>query len=838
MSTYRAPVRDMQFVLRELADVEEIAKLPGCEVTLDVLDSILEEAAAFAAGVLDPLNRIADKEGCTFADGTVTTPKGFKEAYKKFADAGWIGLPVPDEYGGQGLPQVLLGPTLEMWNAANIGFANGPLLNQGAIEAIELKGSDEQKRRFIPNLVSGKWTGTMCLTEPQAGSDIAQVRTKAVPDGEHYRLTGQKIFITFGEHDMAENIVHLVLARLPDAPEGTKGISLFIVPKFVVKAGGALGDANEVVCTGIEHKLGINGNPTCTMSIGEGGKGAIGYLVGEANRGLEYMFVMMNAARFSVGVQGIALADRAYQSALAYAKERVQGRDIKPGSKAPEAIVKHPDVRRMLMWQKATIEGMRALSYVTAASLDFSQRHPDEKVRKEHRAFVELMIPVVKGWCTESAIEVCSTALQVFGGMGYIEETGIAQQYRDVRIVTIYEGTTGIQSVDLIGRKLIRDMGAAATRHRKEDGTRCQGVCGERKCRCQSRRHGVERGAGDSRRRLAMDRHERDVGSAQSLRVQRSVSQALGRRGRRMADGARRASRGLQRLPRATAKAEFYRAKLATGEVLRNPRAFAESLVRASDQRGIGRRDGRHRGAIRSRSQDGRAGISVSEIHVRSVDAGEEGGTVRVITLDNPPVNALSFAYSAQLLAAIEDAEADRCGESGRSHRSQRPFQRRRRRQRFQCRDAARCKNDSRRNRGSRARNKALRRRDRRQRARRRPRALAGMRLPRGDHQAAIEGRPAGDQTRFASRRRRHAASPARNRRASGARVHPQRQETLCRGGGGTRHTRRCRRRRRRGRGDRMDDARAAATPPFRARRLHRQGHSRAGRAVRGFASA
>ncbi len=463
MSTYRAPLRDMQFALRDLAGVEEVAKLPGCEDTLDVLDSILEEAATFASGVLDPLNRVADKQGCTFDGGKVATPQGFKEAYKKFADAGWIGLPVPSEYGGQGLPQILLGPTLEMWNAANIGFANGPLLNQGAIEAIELKGSEEQKKRFIPNLVSGKWTGTMCLTEPQAGSDLAQVRTKAVPDGDRYRLTGQKIFITFGEHDMAENIVHLVLARLPDAPEGTKGISLFIVPKFLVNDDGSLGDANEVVCAGIEHKLGINGNPTCTMSIGEGGNGAIGYLVGEANRGLEYMFVMMNAARFSVGVQGIALADRAYQSALEYAKERVQGRDVKPGSKAPEAIIKHPDVRRMLMWQKATIEAMRALAYVTAASLDFAQRHPDEKTRKEHRAFVELMIPVVKGWCTENAVDLCSTALQVFGGMGYVEETGIAQQYRDVRITTIYEGTTGIQALDLIGRKLIRDMGSTAT---------------------------------------------------------------------------------------------------------------------------------------------------------------------------------------------------------------------------------------------------------------------------------------------------------------------------------------------------------------------------------------
>ena len=342
MSTYRAPLRDMNFALRELAGIDGIAALPGCEETLDVLGSVLEEAAAFASGVLDPLNRIGDKEGCTWNAGEVTTPPGFKAAYKQFAEAGWIGLPVPAEYGGQGLPQILLGPTLEMWNAANIGFANGPLLNQGAIEAIELVGSEEQKKRYIPNLVSGKWTGTMCLTEPQAGSDLAQVRARAVPDGDHHLITGTKIFITFGEHDMAENIIHLVLARLPDAPEGTKGISLFIVPKLLVNPDGSLGERNDVVCASIEHKLGINGNPTCMLNYGEKGKGAIGYLVGEANRGLEYMFIMMNAARFSVGVQGIALADRAYQSALEYAMERVQGRDLKPGSRTPEAHLQAP----------------------------------------------------------------------------------------------------------------------------------------------------------------------------------------------------------------------------------------------------------------------------------------------------------------------------------------------------------------------------------------------------------------------------------------------------------------------------------------------------------------
>lgn len=453
----------MQFVLRELAGLEEIAKLPGCEDVLDVADPILEEAATFASEVLDPINQTGDKEGCTWKDGNVTTPKGFKEAYAQFAKAGWIGLPVPPEHGGQGLPSLMLGPTLEMWNASNVGFANGPLLNQGAIEAIELVGSDEQKKLYIPKLVDGSWTGTMCLTEPQAGSDLAQVRTKAVPSGDHYLLTGQKIFITFGEHDMAENIVHLVLARLPDAPEGTKGISMFIVPKFIVNADGTLGKRNDMICAGIEHKMGINGNPTCTMNLGEAG-GAIGYLVGKPNEGLKYMFIMMNAARFSVGVQALAIADRAYQSALQYAKERVQFRDVGSRSPEPKRIIEHPDVRRMLMWMKSQIEAMRALSYVTAAALDLAHKSPDEKVRKENQAFVDLMIPVVKGWCTETAIDVCSTALQVFGGVGYVEETGIAQQYRDVRITTIYEGTTGIQALDLVGRKLAQDMGATATR--------------------------------------------------------------------------------------------------------------------------------------------------------------------------------------------------------------------------------------------------------------------------------------------------------------------------------------------------------------------------------------
>ena len=462
MAPYRAPLRDIQFVLRELAALDEISKLPGFEEAAGVAGPILEEAAAFAAGVLDPINQSGDREGCTWRDGAVITPKGFKEAYAQFARGGWIGLAVPEEFGGQGLPALLSGATLEMWNAANVGFANGPLLNQGAIEAIELIGSEEQKKAYIPKLVSGEWTGTMCLTEPQAGSDLAQVRTKAVPDGDAYRITGQKIFITFGEHDMAANIIHLVLARLPGAPEGTKGISMFIVPKVMIGSDGKLGERNDVQCAGIEHKLGLNANPTCTLNYGERG-GAIGYLIGKPNEGLKNMFIMMNAARFSVGVQGLAIADRAYQHALEYAKERVQSRDVASGSPQPRPIIEHPDVRRMLMMMKSQIEAMRALAYVTAASLDLSAKHPDPKVRQSHRAFLELMIPVVKGWCTETAVEICSTALQVFGGVGYVEETGIAQQYRDVRITTIYEGTTGIQALDLVGRKIAQDMGATAT---------------------------------------------------------------------------------------------------------------------------------------------------------------------------------------------------------------------------------------------------------------------------------------------------------------------------------------------------------------------------------------
>ena len=456
MSTYQAPIRDMHFALTELADVAAIAALPGFEDTADVVDAILDEAGNFAAEVLDPLNAPGDRAGATWTDGNVKTAPGFKQAYKQFAQAGWVGLPFPADYGGQGLPQVLSAAATEMWNAANMAFALCPLLNQGAIEALLLCGTDEQKKTYVPKLVSGEWTGTMVLTEPQAGSDLAAVRTRAVPEGDHYKISGQKIYITYGEHDYTENIIHLVLARTPNAPAGVKGISLFVVPKFLVNADGTLGARNDVQCAALEHKLGIHSSPTATLNYGEAG-GATGYLIGEENRGLEYMFIMMNLARFSIGVQGIGVADRAYQHALAYAKERTQSKDLAVKDPTPVTIINHPDVRRLLMTSKAQIEAMRGLALVLAAAMDHAHANPDPAVRAERAAFVELMTPIVKGWSTENSLEITSNALQVFGGMGFVEETGAAQYYRDARITTIYEGTTAIQANSLVGRALLRD---------------------------------------------------------------------------------------------------------------------------------------------------------------------------------------------------------------------------------------------------------------------------------------------------------------------------------------------------------------------------------------------
>src|SRR5947207_14589864 len=458
MSAYKAPLKDMKFVLTELAGLTEVAKLPGFgEATPDTVDAILEEASKFASGVLDPINYSGDQEGSKWADGNVRTPKGFREAYKQFCEGGWNALPFAPDWGGQGLPRLVSTPVQEMWKSSNMSFSLCPLLTQGAIEALLLRGSPELQKRYLPKMVEGRWTGTMNLTEPQAGSDLSLVRTKAERQGDHYLISGQKIFITYGEHDMSENIVHLVLARTPDAPEGVKGISLFVVPKFIPNQDGTPGKRNAAKCASIEHKLGIHASPTAVMVYDR----AVGYVVGEENRGLEYMFIMMNAARFAVGLEGLAIAERAFQRALAFAKERVQGRDLVQGGKSVP-IIHHPDVRRMLMLMKSQTEAMRALAYTTAAAMDDARKHPDAEARKQHQAFVDLMIPVVKGWSTETGIDVASLGVQVHGGMGFVEETGAAQYLRDARITTIYEGTTGIQAMDLVGRKIQREAGATA----------------------------------------------------------------------------------------------------------------------------------------------------------------------------------------------------------------------------------------------------------------------------------------------------------------------------------------------------------------------------------------
>lgn len=460
MSEYVAPLKDIRFVMQELAGLDQVVALPGCEeASPDVIDAILDEAAKFAGAVLSPLNRVGDREGAKWKDTVVTTSPGFKEAYRQFVDNGWNGLGCDPEFGGQGLPKLLSTAVSEMWKAANHAFSLCPMLTQGAIEALMIAGTDAQKAAYLPNLVSGEWTGTMNLTEPSAGSDLAAVRSRAEPVGDGtFRIFGQKIFITYGEHDMTDNIVHLVLARTPNAPEGVKGISLFVVPKFMLNADGTSGERNDVFCVSIEHKLGIHGSPTAVLAFGDNG-GAVGTLVGEENRGLEYMFIMMNAARFNVGLEGLGDAERAYQRAVMYAKDRVQGTEVgvRGGPKVP--IIKHPDVRRMLMSMRARIEAMRALAYVTAAAQDNAHNNPDEAARKQGQAFADLMIPVVKGWSTESAIDIASLGVQVHGGMGFIEETGAAQHLRDARITTIYEGTTAIQANDLIGRKIAREKG-------------------------------------------------------------------------------------------------------------------------------------------------------------------------------------------------------------------------------------------------------------------------------------------------------------------------------------------------------------------------------------------
>jgi alkylation response protein AidB-like acyl-CoA dehydrogenase len=461
--TYTAPMKDMLFIMEHLADIDGLAKLPGFEdATMDTAQAILEEAARFNQDVIAPLNVAGDRQPSTWRDGSVTTTPGFQEAFRQFAQGGWQGVVHPQAYGGQGLPKLVATACTEMLNAANLSFALCPLLTDGVVEALLTAGSEEQKQRYVPQLLSGAWTGTMNLTEPQAGSDLALLRARAEPQGDGtYKVFGTKIFITYGEHDLSENIVHLVLARTPGAPEGVKGISLFIVPKFIVNEDGSLGERNDVHCVSIEHKLGIKASPTAVLQYGDNG-GAIGAMIGEEGRGLEYMFVMMNAARFAVGMQGVALSDRATQQAVAYARERIQSRPVDGSSKESVPIIHHPDVKRMLLTMRALTEGARALAYVAAAAHDLAEAHPDETERARQNAFYEFMVPIVKGWSTEMSVEVASLGIQIHGGMGFIEETGAAQYYRDARILPIYEGTTAIQANDLIGRKTVRDGGAVA----------------------------------------------------------------------------------------------------------------------------------------------------------------------------------------------------------------------------------------------------------------------------------------------------------------------------------------------------------------------------------------
>jgi 3-(methylthio)propanoyl-CoA dehydrogenase len=463
MAEYVAPLKDMQFVLKHVVGLSQVNALPGWEdVTDDVVVAILEEAGKLAGEVLSPLNISGDRTGSKWKDGVVTQPAGFKDAYWQYVNAGWGNILSPAEFGGQDLPHLIATPVEEMWGAANLAFKLCPMLTQGAIEALATVGSDEIRKTFLPNMVSGKWTGTMNLTEPQAGSDLSLVRTKATPQADGtWRLKGQKIFITYGEHDYTENIIHLVLGRIEGAPEGVKGISLFVVPKFLVNKDGSLGARNDVKCVSIEHKMGIHASPTAVMAYGEK-DGAVGYLLGEANRGLEFMFIMMNAARLSVGLEGVAVAERAYQRALAWSRERLQGKPIGVPNVKTAPIVQHPDVKRMILTMKAQTEAMRALAYYTAAILDRARKHPDEGERKRCQALVDLLIPIVKGWSTETGNEVAYIGVQVHGGMGFIEETGAAQHLRDARITTIYEGTTGIQANDLVGRKVGREAGMTA----------------------------------------------------------------------------------------------------------------------------------------------------------------------------------------------------------------------------------------------------------------------------------------------------------------------------------------------------------------------------------------
>jgi alkylation response protein AidB-like acyl-CoA dehydrogenase len=456
MSDYRYPYKDAEFIVNELIDFDGLCREAGLdEVNSELFSAILEEANRLGVESHAPLNAVGDQNGATFDDEGVHETEGFREAYLQYVEGGWAGLGFPEQFGGQGMPKLVATAVDEVWQSANLGLSLCSLLTHGAIEALLQHGSPELQDAYLPRLVSGEWTGTMNLTEPQAGSDLAAINTRAVSEGDHYMVTGQKIFITWGDHQMTDNVIHLVLARLPDAPAGVRGISLFLVPKFLLDANGESGERNDVHCVSIEHKLGIHGSPTCVMSFGDSG-GAVGYLVGEPNRGLMAMFTMMNDARQAVGLQGLSVSERSYQQALGWSKERLQG-TRSDGSRYP--IIEFPDVRRMLMTMKAGTEAMRGLAYIASAEIDRSRLATDEASRARHHARVELYTPIVKGWLSEMSQELTSLGVQIHGGMGYVEETGSAQFYRDARITTIYEGTTGIQANDLVGRKILGNGG-------------------------------------------------------------------------------------------------------------------------------------------------------------------------------------------------------------------------------------------------------------------------------------------------------------------------------------------------------------------------------------------
>ena len=460
MSDFTAPLQDIKFVLKHIADYPSIEKLPACaEADWELVEAVLEEAGKVASEVIAPINKVGDEVGASLVNGQVVLPEGWKSAMSALAEGGWLGLNADPVYGGQGLPEILGTSVGEIWQSACLSFSLCPLLTKGAIFAICENGSEQLKSRFVPKMVSGEWAGTMNLTEPQAGSDLAALRSKAIPEGEHYRISGQKIFISYGDHELTENIIHLVLARTPGAPDGVKGISLFVVPKFLVDENGNSGERNDVHCVSLEHKLGLHASPTAVMSYGDDG-GAVGYLVGEENCGLAYMFVMMNAARFEVGVQGLGIAERAYQQARAFSVERIQGQPINRDEGTP--IVGHPDVRRMLLSMKCRIEAMRCLAYQGARYKDLSVYDETEQERQIAHLRNEYLTPIIKGWLTETGTDIASSGIQIHGGTGYIEETGAAQHLRDARVLPIYEGTTGIQANDLMFRKTVRDRGAIA----------------------------------------------------------------------------------------------------------------------------------------------------------------------------------------------------------------------------------------------------------------------------------------------------------------------------------------------------------------------------------------